>query len=112
MGKFKVGQVVVPLSNPFNKYSQKRKIGEPCEVTEVRFCSKKGHQLLNLNGNKALKEAGGFFGCVCGELHLDDGLAWTSSDEFVLGSNMKEALQNALDIEDYDTAIKLRDLKL
>lgn len=110
MQKFKVGDTVIPLSNPFNKFSQKRKKGDPCEVTAVMYCSKEGFQLVNVDDNREPKNSAGVFGCCCGELHLSNGLAWTDSSEFVKASNLEEALNIAVANEDWDLAIKLRDL--
>jgi protein-arginine kinase activator protein McsA len=38
------------------------------------------------------------------------GLMWTPKDEFVLLADKDEALQRAVDCEDYEFAAKLRDL--
>jgi protein-arginine kinase activator protein McsA len=38
------------------------------------------------------------------------GLMWTPKDEFVLLADKQEALQKAVDCEDYEFAAKLRDL--
>ena len=110
MEKLKVGDKVIPLSNPFNKFSQKRKKGEPCEVTAVMYCSKEGFQLINVDDNVEPKGANGFFGCTCGEIHLSNDLAWTEAGEFIKADSLEEALEIAVANEDWDLAVKLRDL--
>lgn len=110
MQKFKVGDIVIPLSNPFNKYSQKRKKGVPCEVTAIMYCSKEGFQLINVDNNSAPKVADGFLSCSCGELHLSNDIAWTDASEFIKADNLEHALEIAVANEDWDLAIRLRDL--
>lgn len=109
--KFFIGDTVIPLSNPANIMSQKRTKGKPCKVTDILYCATTGEQLLNVDGNVSIGNSD-FLYCNCGQPHLNRGLAWTDSAEFVKGSNLEEALKYAEDNEDWDLAIMIRDNKL
>ena len=110
MRKLEVGDKVVALTTPENGLSQNRVRGMVYKVTDTFDCPKGDIQLININDTKPTPNAN-YIGCICGELHENNGLSWTSSDHFSNIDDVSEALDKALSEEDYDMAIALRDLK-
>jgi hypothetical protein len=109
MKEFKKGDKVIALTTPENELSQKRKRGKVYKVTDILICPKDNLQLLNIDDNKAVGKVS-VIGCVCGEIHENKGLAWTHSDHFSKTDDVKEALDRAVENEDWDMAIALRDV--
>lgn len=109
MKEFKKGDKVVALTTPENKLSQHRVRGQVYEVTDVMTCPKEMTQLINIEKTKAVGKVS-VIGCVCGEIHDNNGLAWTHIDHFAKTDDVKEALDRAVENEDWDMAIALRDV--
>jgi hypothetical protein len=111
MGKrFKIGDEVVALNNPKNKYGQPRIKGDTYIVKAIMYCSGCGKQVINL-GASLPDKLSDYLECTCGKLTNNERLYWTNSEYFAKLDELEEALEEALENEDYDTAIILRDLK-
>lgn len=110
MKNFKVGDIVVALTNPRTELCQSRIKGNEYNVGAILYCPHCGSQKINI-------------GCVgtmstllcnsCGKGGIpNNGLAWTDSKHFILKEDMQETLEEALQDENYDLAILLRDLEI
>lgn len=108
MKRFKVGDKVIALTNPLSKASQPRIKGSIYEVKEVIFCSKCGEQVINL-GFETQNIM--FHHTECGNKQHTLGLYWTASKYFAKVDEFDEALEEAIQNEDYELACLLRDLK-
>ena len=108
--EFSLGESVVALSSA-GKPNQVRTRGDVYSVTDIIYCSTTGEQLININNSQACGKSG-YMTCGCGKKHLVGDKAYTYSTKFV--SNTPEAIQSrleqALDDEDYDVAIVIRDV--
>lgn len=108
MKEFKKGDEVVALTTPENNLSQPRVRGKVYKVTSILVCPNEGFQLINLDNTKSIDNS--LIGCVCGETHDNKKLAWTHSDHFTKTDDVKEALDRAVENEDWGMAIALRDV--
>jgi hypothetical protein len=106
MNKFKVGDRVVALVGQVHPNAQPRIKGKIYVVVDTLFCSKDGHQLINLGHNSSHKE----IMCTCGIKHPNHGLMWTDSKHFAKVDDVEEALEEAVANEDYELAVTLRDI--
>lgn len=111
---FIIGDSVIALSSA-NRPNQPRIKGNEYTVTDIFYCSTTGEQMININNTPSVGKKKDYIKCGCGKLHFTGmPLAYTYSKRFVL--NDPEAIQNelatALDNEDYETAIIIRDIIL
>jgi hypothetical protein len=105
---FKPGDEVIALTDPHCSFCQPRKKGKRYVVEAIMYCIKCGQQFISLS-NKSNNKS---FKCACGNIKPSQGLYWTPSDHFSKSDDFQEALQEAIDNEDYEMASLLRDLKL
>ena len=102
----KIGDKVIALSDAPNESCQFRSKGSVYMVNMVSYCPICDMNMINIGQrteHKAVK-------CKCDMLMSSMGLMWTPDSEFVLLSDKDQALQRAVDCEDYEFAAKLRDL--
>jgi hypothetical protein len=101
------GEEVIALSNSVEN-EQLRVKGNLYVVNAIGYCSGCGEQIINISGESKIKEGK----CTCGNIQPSKGLWWTKSRHFVKSeeSSIKKALEEALELEDYELAITLRDL--
>ena len=102
----KVGDKVIALSDSPNDTCQFRRKGSVYMVNAISYCVMCMKSLVNIGQRSNHKGVM----CKCGMLMDTGGLMWTPKDEFVLLADKQEALQKAVDCEDYEFAAKLRDL--
>ena len=103
-----IGDEVIALTTPENDFSQKRIRGSEYKVTGILECPK-GCKLVNIDNTPASIDSK-IVSCNCNMHHDNGGLAWTFVDHFVKREDIPKALDKALGVEDYATAILLRDL--
>lgn len=102
----KIGDKVIALSDAPDDRCQFRMKGSVYMVNATTFCFMCMKGLVNI-GQRSNHQT---VMCKCGTLMDSGGLMWTPKDEFVLLADKQEALQRAVDCEDYEFAAKLRDL--
>ena len=102
----KIGDKVIALSDAPDDRCQFRMKGSVYMVNAMSYCVMCMKTLINI-GQRSNHAA---VMCKCGMMMETQGLMWTPKDEFVLLSDKDEALQRAVDCEDYEFAAKLRDL--
>ena len=49
--------------------------------------------------------------CCCNHIHTNNGIWWTNSQFFAKVDNVEEAIEEAVENEDYELAVVLRDLE-
>lgn len=108
--EFNYGDSVIAL-NSATSPNQPRTKGKTYTVTDIMFCSTTGEQLININNTKSVGKSG-YMQCGCGKKHHSGGIAFTYSKNFVLNdpNAIQSKLEYALDEEDYETAIIIRDM--
>ena len=108
--EFSLTESVIALSSASNP-NQARTRGNTYTVTDIMYCSTTGEQLINIDNSMACGKSG-YMTCGCGKKHLVGNKAYSYSSNFV--SNNPEAIQSrleeALDEEDYEIAIVIRDV--
>ena len=106
MNKFKVGDKVVALIGQVHPNAQPRTKGKIYDVIDIMFCTRDGHQMINLgyDSNHAALI------CTCGLKHPNNRLMWTNSEHFAKVDDVEEALEEAVANEDYELAVILRDI--
>jgi hypothetical protein len=102
----KIGDKVIALSNAPDDRCQFRMKGSVYMVNSLSYCVMCMKTLINI-GQRSNHAA---VMCKCGMMLDTKGLMWTPEDEFVLLDQKDQALQRAVDCEDYEFAAKLRDL--
>ena len=102
----KIGDKVIALSDAPDDRCQFRMKGSVYMVNAVSYCVMCMKTLINIGQRSRHQEVM----CKCGMLMDTHGLMWTPQDEFVLFDQKDQALQRAVDCEDYEFAAKLRDL--
>ena len=102
----KVGDKVIALSDAPDDRCQFRSKGSVYMVNAMSYCVMCMKTLINI-GQRSNYQA---VQCKCGMMMDTQGLMWTPKDEFVLFDQKDQALQKAIDCEDYEFAAKLRDL--
>lgn len=109
--KFKPGDEVIALTSANNKSLQFRIKGEKYIITKIAYCSGCGRQRVNLENNLTKNPT---IRCGCNNIGHTGGYKWTYSKYFVKAD--KESITqeelNAVNEEDFERAILLRDLKL
>lgn len=111
MNNFKIGETVIALTNPHSERCQDRIKGKEYTVTNIFYCQTTGEQMININNNTRNHNV--IIRCVCGQRHNTySNLQFTLSKLFVRPQNISEQIKKAVEIEDYDTAILLRDLNI
>lgn len=107
MNEFEIGDVVIALSSA-KRPNQPREKGRTYTVTSVFYCSTKGEQLINVDYTKSVAKK---LRCGCGKYHhTGDNLSYTYSKNFVKPEDLDARRQQAVEEEDYDTAILCRNL--
>ena len=109
MEKLQKGDRVMALSNSPTG-GQKRVKGEYYEINAVMFCMSCGTQFVNIGE----KIPGHDYEITCGSCDNTQparGLNWSDAKYFIKVQNksIAELLQEAIDNDDFETAIKLRD---
>jgi hypothetical protein len=108
--EFSLAESVIALSSA-SIPNQARTKGNTYIVTDIMYCSTTGEQLINIDNSIACGKSG-YMTCGCGKKHLIGNKAYSYSSNFV--SNTPEAIQNrleeALNEEDYEVAILIRDI--
>ena len=107
--RFKIGNKVVSLTNPANEGSQPRVKGKTYNVKAIQYCSGCGEQVINL-GYRLPNDVSEYSDCNCGKQVFNEGLFWTMSKFFAKVDDLDSALESALENEDYELAVMLRDL--
>lgn len=105
MIKFK-DKVIALTDSPAVENCQYRKKGSVYIVEATDNCPFCFMLLINIGQSTKLARTM----CKCGELLGSGGKLWTPYTEFVLLDKKDQALQEALQVEDYEFAAKLRDL--
>lgn len=111
--KWKIGDEVIALTNPQDDSCQPRKKGKLYQVLDVLYCCKCGSQSINIttipyNSNLYNNE----LECDCGSSQPSNNKSWTDSNLFIKPEEINETLELALNNEDYELSILLRDIKL
>jgi protein-arginine kinase activator protein McsA len=102
----KIGDKIIALSDAPNDSCQFRRKGSVYMVNATTYCVMCMKNLINI-GQRTQHNA---VKCKCGMFMDTQGFMWTPEDEFVLLDQKDQALQKAVDCEDYEFAAKLRDL--
>jgi hypothetical protein len=112
--RFKEGQQVVALkSNPQEAGCQLRQKGKVYTVERVRFCRKCGEQAISIGtGTYGLTEKSIMVRivCSCGSKEPFDGFTYTYSKHFAPLDDLQSSLESAVQEEDYELAVDLRDI--
>jgi len=107
MRNLKLGEKVVALNTVINTTGQPRIKGVIYTVCDIMYCHSCGVQNINIG-----VEAGhGTLNCTCEGKQYNLGLHWTQSRFFAPIDNIEEALEEALEIEDYEACAVLRDVQ-
>lgn len=104
---YKVGDKVIALNSTVRKNTQPRVKGRIYIVRSIHICSECGRQYINYGytTNKTHNNC-----TSCNTEFLSKGLKWTPSKYFCNFDEIGEVLQGALEKEDYQLAIMLRDI--
>ncbi len=94
-----VGDEVIALTGP-KKNGQPRTKGQTYIVKATEYCAKCGDQAVNIGTTISLPATI----CVCGHNQSNGGLHWTSSKKFVKPQELQAKIEEAVEIEDYETA--------
>lgn len=105
MKKFKIGDELLCISEPLNDITVK--LGDIITVNEVAYCIKCGSQSINVGPCRYAANR-----CLCGCRTSKDSIRWYGSIRFILLDNLEKEMQEAVENENYDKAIILRDLKI
>jgi hypothetical protein len=108
MSEFNIGDKAIALSTA-TRPNQPRQKGRMYTVTGIYYCPTKGHQLINIDHTKSTRRT---MRCGCGKIHnTEDNLSYTYADRFVKPEELDQRLEEAVEAEDYDTAITIRNFK-
>lgn len=102
----KVGDKVIALTDNPDDSCQFRRSGSVYMVNAMSYCVMCMTSLVNIgqrSNHSGVK-------CKCGMLMSTNGLMWTPKGEFVLLDQKQEALDKAIEEENYELAAKLRDV--
>jgi protein-arginine kinase activator protein McsA len=108
MKRFKIGDKVIALNNPPDNNCQPRVKGNTYIVEAIMYCSGCGEQQINIGSSSSKNN----MKCTCGEVVLNKGLKWTHSYLFTKINDLDIAIEEAVENEDYEMAVILRDLKI
>ena len=107
MNEFEIRDVVIALSTA-KRPNQPREKGRMYTVTSIFYCSTTGQQMINIDYTKSNART---IKCGCGKRHnTEDNFAYTYSNRFVKPSDLEARREQAVEEEDYDTAILCRNL--
>jgi hypothetical protein len=106
MGKFKIGDRVVALTNPKHEHSQPRIKGKIYTVQDILYCSNCGIQLINISGLCDFN----YLLCECGSRCENYKQHWTTYKHFAKVDDLSSALEEAIENEDYELASMLNEL--
>jgi hypothetical protein len=109
--RFNRGDCVIALTNPLDSSCQYRIKGNTYKVHDVLYCSNCGEQSINIE-HPAKDIDLSWIKCDCEHLQPSNGKGWTYSRHFFKPEDADKLLQQAIEIEDYDTAIFIRDIKV
>ncbi len=104
--RHEVGDKVIALTNPKTANSQPRKKGQIYIVKAIKYCPYCGIQAINI-GQQTTNI---IVVCKCGKQQNTTGLKWTQSHHFVKPQELKAKIEEAVEIEDYETAHELHQL--
>ena len=108
--KFTIGEDAIALSNPmFGALSQPRIKGKTYKVLAVQYCTRCGIQSINVAG-RTPEFYRPLVSCDCGSIQNNEGLWWTNSTEFIKPEDVQQAIEAAVEIEDYEFAQTLSEL--
>jgi hypothetical protein len=107
--RFKIGDKVVALTSNRDEKSQPRVKGKIYNVHAIRYCPGCGMQKINL-GLPIPAGTSNMTVCTCSKKSPSEGLYWTLSKFFAKVDDLDSALESALENEDYELAVMLRDL--
>ena len=110
MRNFKIGDEAIALNSANGDRKQPRKKGRSYTVTDVLFCSSTGMQMINIDKTPGQGRTGKLK-CICGNHHDARGRAWTLSENFVHPQNIDGLIASAIEKENYELAVELRDLR-
>lgn len=110
MIKFKIGDNVISLKSQPTSQSQPRIKGHIYKVNDVMYCKSCGLQSISITTNHEER----CLECECGAEQHNNYHEWTHSKYFALANeeSISLAIEEALNNDDYDTAILLRDLNI
>lgn len=115
MRNLKVGEEVVALNtNPNEIGVQLRIKGKTYTILDTKFCRKCGVQVVHIGtgmyGINDPNQVGAAI-CICGhrEKDRDDKSGWSTAKNFAPIDNLHNALEEAVEEEDYELAVILRD---
>lgn len=107
MSEFNIGDKAIALSTAARP-NQPRQKGRMYTVTGIYYCPTKGHQMINIDHTKSTRRT---MRCGCGKIHNPgDNLSYTYADRFVKLEDLEARRDQAVEEEDYDTAITCRNL--
>lgn len=107
MNEFKIGDEVIALSSA-KRPNQPRTKGRIYTITSIFYCSTDGKQMVNIDYTKSVTRK---LRCGCGKYHhTGDNRSYTYSTNFVKPEDLDARREQAVEEEDYDTAILCRNL--
>lgn len=101
-----VGDKVIALKSSTNEREQLRIKGKLYTVKATKFCSKCGTQVINI-GPKTSRL---YVDCFCNSIFDTDGNEWTVSKHFAKPEKLQAKIEEAVEVEDYETAHELTEL--
>ncbi len=107
---FNIGDKVIALTNPLDQYCQPRKKGNKYIINGLLYCCKCGHQMINIGKKINRTIMNDTIECFCGNTQNADGNFWTSNKHFIKADNIDQAIEQCVEVEDYEFASVLRDL--
>lgn len=106
----KKGDYVIAITtSPRGREYQQRIAGKAYKVLDVIVCNGCGLKSVNINGRT---ESFNIVECGCGHVQDNEGRQWTSTEHFSIPTKAlsAQAIEFALQEEDYELCTKLRDL--
>ena len=107
--RFKIGDKVVALTSNKDEKGQPRVKGKIYTTQAIRYCPGCGEQKINLGISIPINTSS-LIMCACNMKRSNEGLYWTSAKFFAKVDDLDSALESALEYEDYELAVMLRDL--
>lgn len=100
--------VIAKSNSPQGEDFQTRIKGKAYKIKAKQTCEGCSVQSINIGEVTNVL----YMECACGHLQMSEGLKWTSMEHFepLSKDNVSKAIEYALEEEDYELCVKMRDL--